>query len=277
MEACEAQGIPLIVHFHGVDAYGHPILEEFQSTYQKMFGAAEAVIAVSREMENQLLALGAARERLFYNPYGVDTSVFSGGDPGASPPVFLSVGRFVDKKAPHLTILAFKKVLAEFPDAGLVMIGYGRLQETCEQIVRALGISKAVQFQGYRSQTHIAAVMRQVRAFVQHSMRTSYGDSEGTPVAILEAGATGIPVVATRHAGIKDVVIEKKTGFLVDEGDIEGMAGCMLRLAKEPPLASRMGKEARERICREFSMEQSIRNLLKIIETAIQSYKNRHS
>jgi glycosyltransferase involved in cell wall biosynthesis len=112
---------------------------------------------------------------------------------------------------------------------------------------------------------------------VQHSVRTSYGDSEGTPVAILEAGATGIPVVATRHAGIKDVVIEDKTGFLVDEGDIEGMAGCMLRLAKEPPLASGMGRAARERICREFSMEQSIRNLLKIIETAIQSYKNRHS
>jgi glycosyltransferase involved in cell wall biosynthesis len=273
MGACNSEGIPLIVHFHGFDAYDQSILEEYQSPYKKMFSAAEAVIAVSKQMESQLLALGADREKVFYNPYGIDTSLFAGVDPAASPPAFLFVGRFVDKKAPHLTILAFKKVFTQFPDARLIMIGEGPLWEACKQIARALGVSEAVEFLGRRSHTQVAAVMRQVRALVQHSMRTTYGDSEGTPLAILEAGSTGIPVVATRHAGIKDAVVEKETGFLVDEGDIEGMAKCMLRLAKEPPLASRMGKNARERICIEYSMERSIHNLSKIIETSIQSRK----
>lgn len=274
MRACNAEGIPLIVHFHGFDAYDQSILKEYQSPYERMFRTAEAVIAVSREMESQLLALGADRERVFYNPYGVDTSLFSGADPGSSPPVFLFVGRFVDKKAPHLTILAFKKVLREFSDARLIMIGDGPLREACKQIARGLRISETIEFQGSRSHTQVAAVMRQVRALVQHSMSTTYGDSEGTPVAILEAGATGIPVVATRHAGIKDVVVEKETGFLVNEGDIERMADYMLLLAKEPALASSMGKDARQRICTWFSMERSIHNLSKIIEISIQSHKN---
>jgi hypothetical protein len=126
---------------------------------------------------------------------------------------------------------------------------------------------------GVVSHSEVAVTMGQARAFVQHSMRTSYGDSEGTPVAVLEAGASGIPVVATRHAGIKDVVVDGETGLLVDEGDVEGMAECMLRLAEDSALAATLGKAARERISAEFSMDRSISNLWHIVETAIDTYK----
>jgi glycosyltransferase involved in cell wall biosynthesis len=113
-------------------------------------------------------------------------------------------------------------------------------------------------------------MMRRARAFVQHSVRTSYGDSEGTPVAVLEAGASGLPVVSTRHAGIKDVVIEGETGFLVDEGDIEGMAAHMLTLARDADLAGRMGRRAREHVAANFSMEQHIARLAEVLEGAAQ-------
>jgi glycosyltransferase involved in cell wall biosynthesis len=111
--------------------------------------------------------------------------------------------------------------------------------------------------------------MRQARAFVQHSVQTSYGDSEGTPVGILEGGAAGLPVVATRHAGIQDVIIDGETGLLVDEGDVDSMAESMIRLGENPVLAAELGKAARKRICAEFSMEKSIDNLWGIIETTI--------
>jgi glycosyltransferase involved in cell wall biosynthesis len=112
--------------------------------------------------------------------------------------------------------------------------------------------------------------MKQARAFVQHSVTASHGDSEGTPVAILEAGAIGLPVVSTRHGGIKDVVVEGQTGFLVEEGDVQGMAERMLCLARDASLAERLGCNARNRICAEFSMENSIDNLSRIMKNAVE-------
>lgn len=268
MRVCDRKGVPLIVHFHGADAYKYDILEEHGEAYKRMFHVARAIIAVSSDMERQLIDLGAPKAKVFYNPYGVDTSIFKGGDPGLAPPVFVAVGRFTDKKAPHLTLLAFKKVLEQCPEARLIMIGDGLLWDACKQMASASGIGDAVDFTGPMSPKDVAAAMQGARAFVQHSLRPGDGDSEGTPVAVLEAGASGLPVVATRHAGIKDVVIEGETGFLVEERDVQNMARHMIELAKNPKLAADMGKRARERIEAEFSMEKSIAGLWEIIQEA---------
>jgi glycosyltransferase involved in cell wall biosynthesis len=88
-------------------------------------------------------------------------------------------------------------------------------------------------------------------------------------VAVLEASASGLPVVATRHAGIPDVVIHEKTGLLVEEGDVDGMAESMIRLAKDPDLAYRLGRAGRARIEAEFTLDKSMTNLWRIIERAI--------
>jgi glycosyltransferase involved in cell wall biosynthesis len=265
-DACHAAGVPLIVYFHGNDAFKQKWLAQYQAAYQRMFATVAAVIAVSRDLEQRLADLGAPRDRLFYNPCGADTSLFTGADPGASPPTFLSVGRFVDKKAPHLTLLAFREVVRACPEARLILVGDGVLVEACRQLTRALDMEKTVDFLGVQSPAEVAALMREVRAFVLHSVTTSDGDVEGTPVAILEAGAAGLPVVSTRHAGIKDVVIHGETGFLIDEGDVQGMACYMVELARDPGLAARLGQRAREHVCENFSMEKSLTTLWGIIE-----------
>jgi len=269
MEACSDAGVPLIVHFHGVDAYKQDYLEDAGKRYPQLFANAAAIIAVSRDMERQLLSLGAPREKLHHNACGVETSLFQGAEPASAPPTFVVVGRFVDKKAPHLSLLAFKQVLDAHPEASLTMIGDGPLLEACKQIAAGLGLGNAVAFPGPLPHADVATAMRRARALVQHSVRTSSGDSEGTPVAVLEAQAAGLPVVATRHGGIVDVVLENETGLLVDEGDVRGMAEEMLRLAREPEMAARLGKAARARICAEFSMEKSIATLWRIIEKAM--------
>ncbi len=265
-ETCRAAGVPLIVYFHGGDAFQQKWLTQYQADYQRMFGTVAAVIAVSRDLEQQLLSLGAPRGKVFYNPCGADTTLFVGADPAAAPPVFLTVGRFVDKKAPHLTLLAFREVVRACPEARLIMVGDGVLVEACRQLTRALDIVERVEFVGARPHTEVAALMRRVRGFVLHSVTTSEDDVEGTPVAVLEAGAAGLPLVSTRHAGIKDVVIHGETGFLVDERDVQGMAGYMVELALDPGLAARLGQRAREHVCANFSMETSIATLWRIIE-----------
>jgi glycosyltransferase involved in cell wall biosynthesis len=149
------------------------------------------------------------------------------------------------------------------------MIGHGPLLDACHDLAQGLAIRHAVTFLGAQPQTVISEELRNARAFVQHSVEAPSGDCEGTPVAVLEAGASGLPVVATRHAGIPDVVIEGETGLLVDERDVEGMATQMLRLLREPLFAARLGDTARSHIRTNFSMRQSLDRLWAVIEPAL--------
>ena len=269
MKACTDLDLPLVVHFHGHDAYRLSILDGVGQDYPEMFERAAAIVAVSRHMENQLLGLGVPRDKLHYNIYGVDLNLFRGASPGGSPPIFVFVGRFVDKKAPYLTLLAFRSVVRAVPDARLVMIGDGYLRNCCEQLARAYGCYDNVEFLGPCSHQEVAVTMRGARAYVQHSLRANDGNSEGTPLSILEAGSSGLPVVSTCHAGIPDVVVHGRTGLLVEEGDVDGMAENMLNLAQSPELASQMGKAARDRIRNHFSMESSIGGLWSIVQSVI--------
>jgi glycosyltransferase involved in cell wall biosynthesis len=91
------------------------------------------------------------------------------------------------------------------------------------------------------------------------------GDSEGTPVGIIEAMAAGLPVVSTRHAGIPDVVIENETGFLVDEGDINQMAEHLLSLVKDRNLAKQMGLKGKSRITEYFTLEKHLETINRLI------------
>jgi glycosyltransferase involved in cell wall biosynthesis len=269
VRSCGLARVPLVAHFHGHDAYEEEILATYGQRYRDLFRGCAAVIAVSRDMALQLERLGAPPAKIVLNAYGVDGALFFGARPEESPPQFVAVGRFVDKKAPHLTILAFERVLRAVPGARLSMIGDGPLLESCRNLVTALGMDGAVRLMGVRPPADVAEALRGGRCFVQHSLRTTGGDSEGTPVAILEAGATGLPVVSTRHGGIPDVVVDGVTGVLVEERDVDGMGAAMARLAASPSTAARMGHANRERIVAEFSMDQSLSRLREVLQRAI--------
>jgi colanic acid/amylovoran biosynthesis glycosyltransferase len=266
--ACAWAGVPLAVHFHGADAYERATLAAYGPRYPALFAHAAAIIAVSREMETRLLNFGAPRNRLHYLPYGADVNLFQRANPADAPPHFLAVGRFVDKKAPQLTLLAFQQVHAALPEARLTMVGDGVLRESCVRLAEAMGLADVVHFSGPLPHAEIAALMTQMRGFVQHSLVAESGDSEGTPVAIIEAGAAGLPVVATRHAGIVDVVAEGETGMLVHSGDATGMAEAMLILARDPALAKRMGSAAADRARIHFNQRTQLGRLWAILDAA---------
>ena len=267
LEPCRRAGLPLVAHFHGYDISVGSVIDE-HGGYQRLFAEAAAIVAVSRSMQSKLIAMGAPPERVHYCPYGVDCSVFQPADAATAPPVALAVGRFVDKKAPHLTILSFAAAHRRNPEARLRMIGDGSLLGSCRDLVMALGIEGAVTFLGHQPHHAIAAEMRKARCFVQHSLVAANGDSEGTPNSILEAGASGLPVVSTRHAGIPDVVIDGLTGFLGDEHDTRGMGDSMARLFDEPALAGEMGLAARRHVAAAFAIEDRLSQLSSIIEAA---------
>ena len=267
--ACARAGVPLFVHFHGFDASVFDILDTHRVAYHQMFDVASGVIAVSKAMKEKLIQLGVPSDKLHLNSCGVDPSRFSGGTPEYQPPRFCAVGRFVEKKAPCLTVLAFSHVVKEVPNATLEFVGDGPLLGSTKQLARALGIEKSIIFHGKQDSGHVCGLMQQSRAFVQHSVIAEDGDSEGTPVAVIEAQMTGLPVVATRHAGIPDVVVDGKTGFLVHEGDAYTMGQCMLQLAKNPRLAGIFGSSARERAIAHFTLDRHLSQLAETIELGV--------
>ena len=141
---CRELRIPLVVHFHGADAYSTENLDRHKESYKKMFVYSSAIISVSRHMTEQLVRLGAPNEKVFYNSYGVEVCKFKQASFHAFPLRALAVGRFVEKKAPYLTILAFKKVLERLPEAKLEMVGVGPLHEVCRQLIQSLHMEHAV-------------------------------------------------------------------------------------------------------------------------------------
>ncbi len=259
-------GIPMVVHFHGHDAHRDPLLVDFLDRYREMFDYASSVISVSRFMSEKLIRMGCPAEKIVFNPYGPRDSFFD--NQSTYGDVLLAIGRFTDIKAPHLTVLAFQKVLQQFPHATLVMGGHGELLEACQTLALALGIDSQIQFLGPLRHEQVMPLFSKACCFVQHSVQPTYGDAEGTPVAILEAGAAGLPVVSTRHAGIRDAVIDGETGFLVDERDIDGMAEAMIRLLADKSLCRDMGERAREHIRANYNIKRHLSCIDGLIEEA---------
>ncbi len=248
--------VPLYVHFHGHDATAMAQDPHHAELYRKLFFSAAGVIAPSRYLLARLADLGCPLEKLALSPCGVDPSCFVPTN-GQSSQVIVAVGRMVEKKAPHLTIEAFSKVCDQFPDARLEMIGTGPLFGRCKKTIQRLGLESKVVLHGLRDHDFVAEVMGRSAMFVQHSVVSDDGDAEGMPVSVMEAMASALPVVATRHSGIPETVLENTCGLLVEEHDVDGMAGAIAKLLADPILAAKLGAAGRGRILGDFTHQHT--------------------
>ncbi|WP_366184807.1 glycosyltransferase [Flavobacterium ovatum] len=267
VKICKKLNIPLITHFHGYDASIGYVIESCNK-YKEVFEYSNYVIAVSRSMQKSLIELGCPSEKVIYNTYGPDNS-FLNVDPQFTENTFIGLGRFVEKKAPYYTILAFKKVIGQFPNAQLVIGGKGELYEVCRNLVRYHKIENNVLLPGVLTKEAFIAYLEKSLAFVQHSVTALNGDQEGTPVSILEACAAGLPVIATDHAGIPDVIIDGETGFLVQEHDVDAMAEKMKIIIENTSLAKQMGANGKEVIKRNFSLQKHLTIIDDLVEQSI--------
>lgn len=265
LPCCMELGIPLVTHFHGFDVFDRDVVKRM-GNYQALLKHGAGSVVVSGAMEKRILELGAPPDRLLLNRCGVDLDRFAAADPGSAPPTFVSVGRFAHTKAPNLLLAAFRRVIQARPPAKLVMVGDGPLWESCIHYAKAEGLNAHVQLVGRLDHVSVAKLMANARAFVQHSVTALNGDSEGTPVAVLEAMSSGLPVIATRHMGIGETVVEGVTGLLCEEHDVETMAQHMITVIDDPALAGRMGAAGRKRAIEFHGMDQSIKHLQEFLE-----------
>ncbi|MDR5589700.1 glycosyltransferase [Christiangramia sediminicola] len=263
---CKELAIPLIVHFHGYDASRYEVIK-LNENYRELFNYAFKVIAVSKKMYGDLLDLGCPKEKLVYNVYGPRVE-FLKIVPNFSKMQFVSIGRFVDKKAPYYLILSFRKVLEKFPEAKLVMAGDGELWDSCKNLVKYYHLENNVSFPGVISRNNFMVLLSESLALVQHSITAGDGDMEGTPLSILEASAAGLPVISTVHGGIPDVITDNEHGFLVKEHSVDLMSDRMIELLSNPGLAKEMGENGKKNISSNFRLDDHINSINNILLAA---------
>jgi len=230
--------IPLVVTFGGRDLAMQMRMPEFDRLYRVLLGAAERMVCVSEDLRGMLLEAGADPARIEVIRRGTDLGRFAfveraGRGPG-SPLRALMVGRLIEKKGHRYAFQALAALVREGLDVHLTLVGEGEEYHRLRRLARELGVRDRVHFAGTTDHAGVRAHMAEADLLLHCSVTGRSGDREGIPNVVVEAQATGLPVVGTRHGGIVEVVREGETGLLVEERDVEALAACLRRLADAP-------------------------------------------
>jgi colanic acid/amylovoran biosynthesis glycosyltransferase len=266
-------GIPLLVTFHGFDASRLLYDRRYTNDLERLFDYAHAV-TVSRNMAERLTRFGLKDGCFTVHYIGAPVEDFAFVDrrPVAErigkgePLTFLQVSNFVEKKGHRYTVDAFAKYLRDRPMDRLVLAGDGPLREEIEERCVSLGIRDSVSFPGRAGKTQVEDLMHGADVFVHHSVTASDGDMEGLPTVLMEAMATGLVVVSTRHSGIPELIEDGIDGFLVDEKDVDGYVAKLRGLAGADEA---IGRRARRKIEENFNMTRQNRELCGIYKRLI--------
>jgi colanic acid/amylovoran biosynthesis glycosyltransferase len=225
--------IPLIVSFHGYDASKLLKMPKWRDRYKTVFSDADCVTAVSSHMLDLLIRSGLppSRGKVVHIGKRLEDYPYSG--PKGRVAHWLAVGRLVEKKGHADAIDAFDKALRN-TGATLDIVGGGELLESLRAHVIQRGLEEEITFLGQIPYAEIQQRMAAADAFILSSKSARDGDSEGIPTVLIEAQAMGLPVVATRHAGIPEGIPEENHWLLAHEGNVDDIADRMSRVAKNP-------------------------------------------
>ncbi|QDT05885.1 GDP-mannose-dependent alpha-(1-6)-phosphatidylinositol monomannoside mannosyltransferase [Rubripirellula lacrimiformis] len=263
----QSQQIPVVAHFHGFDLSRLLRNRRYRQQLRSTAGQLAGYVVVAQYMRSELLQLGVPDNRIHVIPCGVPLSPMPSSEQRSGACRFLSVGRFVDKKRPELTVRAFASVADRESQSTLTMIGDGPMLTQCQELARTLGVAERIHFVGVKTAPEVKQAMMESSIFVQHSAIAADGDKEGWPVAIAEAAALALPVIATNHASIPEQIEHGKSGLLCDEGDWEAMSKNMLTLATSPELRQSMGRSAYDQM-QPFSVDNQVSQLQNVLLNA---------
>lgn len=243
-------GLPIYCYFRGYDASKLIRQRAYRQQLAEMFEQIDGIVGVSAYLLNRLSQRGLTHANSLVVPSGVDTSAFEPAQKDAT--LVVSVGRLVEKKSPLTTIRAFANVARRHPQLRLEMIGDGWLRKRVVRLVERLGIADRVILHGSQDHAFVTERLRRAGIFLQHSVTSLSGDTEGAPTAIQEAMTAGCAVVTTRHAGIPELISHGETGLMVRERDQSGYADALRSVVEDAALRERLGNAAREHALTRF-------------------------
>lgn len=253
-----ALGVPLITSLRGYDVTrsddallrsGRMSWMRYALGKKRLQSGGDLFLAVSEALRSRAIARGYPEAKTITHYNGVDLDRFQPDDTPVEPGTILHVGRLVEKKGARVLIDAMTKIAG----ARLVIIGDGPLRAALTRQAQELG--DRVRFLGSLSSDEVAKWMRRASVLAAPSLTARDGDAEGLPNVVVEAAASGLPVVATIHSGIPEAVEDGTTGFLVPENNAEALAARLAELLGSKALRSEMGAAGRRLAERKFNRQ----------------------
>lgn len=268
----ERMNVPLVLSMYGYDVSLLAQEGFWRRKYLSAFAKASLLVGISNHICSRIQAMGGNPNKITLWHLGIDLGKFkySPADESFDGETVrcLHVGRLVEKKSPIDLARAFRDALDKTSEdirLKLTIAGDGPLRSNLENEVRDLGIKKQVSILGSVPHSQVSELMAQANIYTQHCKTASNGDQEGQGVTFVEAAASGLPIVATRHNGLTDVILDEETGYLVDEEDIENMGEKIARLASNPNQWCHFGEAGRRHIEKNFDLRKQVADMKKML------------
>lgn len=262
----------LVTTFHGYDMSSF-IINNGNNVYNKLFINGNLFLPISNYWRKKLIRLGCNEKKTIVHRMGINLEKFkfserrkkSGGSIGV-----LTVGRLIEKKGHEYAIKAIAKIVRKYRNIEYIIAGGGPLRSKLEDLVSELGIESYIKFLGAVEQNEVLKLYYESHIFVLLSVTASNGDQEGIPVVLMEAQATGLPVISTYHTGIPEVVLDGKSGFLIPEKDVNALAERLEYLIEHPELWPEMGRAGRKFVEEKYDIKKLNQKLVEIYQNLIE-------
>jgi colanic acid/amylovoran biosynthesis glycosyltransferase len=248
---------PSIVSFHGADVTVDMNKPAYREATRQMLDAVKLVLVRSESLRHAVIDLGCDPKKIELQRTGIPLDEFPFRErsfPNDGEWRFVQAGRLIEKKGLPVTLRAFAKFLTHYPNATLTIAGEGPLLGQLRNLAHELNIDGRVSFTGFVSQEQLREIYYASHIFLHPSQTGHDGNQEGIPNAMLEAMASGLPVFATQHGGIPEVIENGAAGVLVPERDHENLATALLDAAKDPGFLSRIARDGAEIVRKNFDL-----------------------
>jgi colanic acid/amylovoran biosynthesis glycosyltransferase len=269
----------LVATFHGFDANAVPRTHGARF-YDPLFRAADLITVNSEFLRGRLRDMGAPEQRLIRLPMGVDVASFapvSGARrPGARGRAgdeirLLSVARLVEEKGISIAVRAVARLTTRYPGLRYQVVGEGPLRPSLERLAANLGVADRVTWLGALPRDRVREYYTRAHLFALPGIIARSGAQESQGVALLEAQASGLPVVASAVGGIPESLLDGKSGFLVPERDADALAETVATLIDRPELRARMGSAGQAFVRENFDRNTLANRLVALYEGVVAS------
>jgi colanic acid/amylovoran biosynthesis glycosyltransferase len=246
-------GLPLVTTFYGSDASQRALLPGWRERYAELFAEGELFLAEGPHLADRLVALGCPRDKIAIHPIVIEPERYGFRErrpraPGDPVRLFFCA-RLREKKGLEYALQALARTREKHPEVILHIGGDGPEEPRARALVDELGLDDAVRFLGFLSHDRFLSELSAADLFIQPSVTARDGDSEGgAPTTLLEAQACGLPILATTHADIPNVVRHERSGLLSPERDVDALTEHLLELLANPNRWAPMGQAGRQHI-----------------------------